>query len=178
MLKWFCDWVKAEIMILTVCRCMSACLKWRSCRYMMHIFLDESATGQFRQEEVKLLTSVNTMLTSYRRIKYINIYKTYIRLQCFCYNDALAFYLLVFLVCAFCFFLSPHSPIWQALCDEIAFCFLCPKILHPRISGGHRSSEQSNLFSFLFFFLHLETSLTTEAHSNNNSNNKGFPTFL
>lgn len=153
MLKWFCDWVKAEIMILTVCRCMSACLKWRSCRYMMHIFLDESATGQFRQEEVKLLASVNTMLTSYRRTKYINIYKTYIRLQCFCYNDAFAFYLLVFLVCAFCFFF-PHTARSDRLCTMRLHFVSC--VLKSFILASQEVTEVLNNQIF-FSFLHLET---------------------
>ncbi len=42
--------------------------------------LDELITGQLGHMGLELLASVNTMLTSYRCTKYINIYKTYISL--------------------------------------------------------------------------------------------------
>lgn len=139
-------------MILTICRRMPACLKWRSCRYVMHIFLDQSATGQFRHEDRKLLAGVNTMLTSYRRTKYINIYKTYICLQCFCYNDALALNLFGLpRVCFFFFKLSPAAGSDRLCMMRLHFCFLCPKSF---ILASQEVTEVPNnhIFSFFFFF--------------------------
>lgn len=149
MLKWFCDWVKAEIMILTICRRMPACLKWRSCRYVMHIFLDQSATGQFRHEDRKLLAGVNTMLTSYRRTKYINIYKTYICLQCFCYNDALALNLFGLpRVCFFFFNFPPQPDLTGSVWWDCIFASCVP---NPSSSHLRRSQKSRTIISSLFF---------------------------
>lgn len=61
---------------------------------------------QLSHMDLELLASVNTMLTSYRCTKYINIYKTYIFLQCFA--TMMHFYHLLSS--------TPDIQVWQALC--------------------------------------------------------------
>lgn len=64
-----------------VCRHVLACLKWNPAGVWCIIPLMNELLDTWIY--VELLASVNTMLTSYRRTKYINTYKTYICLQCF-----------------------------------------------------------------------------------------------
>lgn len=150
------------------------CQNWNNCSCSVHthtglfklellqvfeaFFLDELVTGQFRHMDLELLASVNTMLTSYRRTKYINIYKTYICLQCFATVTHL------------------HCIFWSSSCvlfTRTRLDRLC--VFHYRFHDTSSMSQIlhpyiSEVLTDQIFCLHLETSLTTEAN-----NNKGFP---